>query len=82
MKENPRELAYLILQSKYLEKMEYASKKEHKFKIYTEFFPESWFAIDLNTRIEIISYALKNNTNLEDSISYFNNKIKEQKTNI
>lgn len=72
MKENPREISYYILQHAYLKKMGCDLKENNE--IYTEYFPEDWFNIDLKARIEIISYALKNNLTLEESMTYYSKK--------
>lgn len=73
-----REISYLILQYKYLEKLGINPNDLENSHTYNAF-PEGWFSVDLGTRIKVISYALKNNVLLEESLSKY---IEESEKNI
>ena len=55
---------------KYLERLGITQNDLETSKTYN-IFPDGWFSISLDYRIKIISYALKNNASLEESIAHY-----------
>ena len=67
-----KELSYLLLQHKYLEKNKLYTNDN---TIAGNIFPEGWFFISFEKRIEILQHALRTNKTI-DEIMYNNSKLK------
>lgn len=77
-KKDIEEISYLILQHKYLEKLGLNQNDNQKLN-YSNIFPDGWFSISLESRINIINDALKNDCSLEVSLQKHNLKLYEKK---
>lgn len=78
MDNDVNEISYLILQHKYLERN--GMDGETDLRKISELFPPEWFSeYELEGRVKIISYALKNNISIEDSINII---MEEEKNEI
>ena len=74
MNENKtKELSYLLLQHKYMEK--YKLDTNDDILVNNNFFPEGWFSMGFEQRIEILQQALRTNQTINE-IMYANSKIK------
>lgn len=71
------ELAYLILQHKYLEIMGLKDYSEDEIlKVYNQYFPENWgVEYTYDKKIQLISNAIKQNRNLKDVESEYIQKM-------
>ena len=68
MNNDVKELAYFVLQDEYLKRKNIENSEENLKQIIS-IFPSNWFIkYSLDTRIKIISIALKNNIDLEEAL--------------
>lgn len=74
MNNKERELSYLILQHKYMEK--YKINTQDGFIIDNSCFPNGWFFLDFNIRIEILQQALRTNQTINDIMNMKKNNLK------
>lgn len=64
-----KEIAYLILQSKYLKMLGYDNSSEEEIlKNSLKLFPSDWFNYDIDKKIELIAKAINNNVNLNSIV--------------
>lgn len=76
---NVNEIALYILQDKYLKKTDYGDLKIEEVNE-GEIFPEQWSSYNINTRLEIVKYALSHDCTLFESLEHFEKNYKKDTT--